>query len=153
MIFGRNGDPAEGLRYLLDRTEIADLIHTYALHIREGNGRNCSHLFDDDAVFEMYDADAEGFRSLRKRIEGRDAIIGHISGSSGPAARVCPLIHNLVIRIDGDRAESACTMTGVAIPGGSDFVGAYQDTLRWDGSWRFTKRAHTTLLHRSASRL
>lgn len=147
---GRNCDPADGLRYLLDRAEIADLVHTYALNIRDGNGRSCRDLFVDDAVFEMYDADGDGIRSLRKQVEGRNAIIDHISGSSGTTARICPMIHNLVIRIDGDRAESSCTMTGTIVPGGSDFIGAYEDWFQWDGAWRFTKRAHTILLHRAS---
>lgn len=118
---GRDSDPTEGLRYLLDRTEIADLVHSYALNIRDGNGRNCAEFFANDAVFEMFGVETDGTRQLRKRIEGRDAIIEHIAGSSGRAGRVCPMIYNLVIRIDGDRAESACTMTGVIIPGGDDF--------------------------------
>lgn len=147
MAAGRNSDSAEDVRYQMDRIEIADLVHTYALNIRDGNGQNCRDLFVDDAVFEMYD-DAGGSRILRKKVQGAAAIIDYILGSSGSTARVCPMIHNLVIRIEGDRAESRCTMTGVIIPGGSDFIGAYQDTLQWDGAWRFTKRAHTILLHR-----
>lgn len=126
-------DPAEGLRYLEDRAAISDLVYTYALNIRDGNGRGCADLFAPDAAFEMYDC-AEGTRQLRKRLEGRDAIIGHITGASTDMARVCPMIHNLVVRVDGDRAESACTMTGIVIPGGHEFVGSYHDEFRWDGT-------------------
>lgn len=147
----RDGDPAEGLRYLLDRTAIADLVYTYALNIRDGNGPGCAELFAEDAIFGMYGMEIDGTRQLRKQIEGRDAIIEHISVSSGGAARVCPMIHNLVIRIDGNSAESACTMTGVVIPGGDDFIGEYRDEFRWEGRWRFVARNHTILLNRPPS--
>jgi ketosteroid isomerase-like protein len=147
---GAAGDTAQALRHLQDRAAIADLVHTYALNIRDGAGAACAELFADDAVFEMFDADpADLSPRLRARIEGREAIIAHIAGASRPGSRVCPMIHNLTIRIDGDAAEGACTMNAVTIPGGHELIGAYRDRFRCDGGvWHFTARAHTILLHR-----
>lgn len=146
-------DCGEALRQLQDRAAIADVVHTYALNIRDGAGTACAELFAEDAVFEMFDADPSGLSPrLRARIEGRDAIIAHIAGASKAGARVCPMIHNLTIRLDGDVAESACTMNAVTIPGGHELIGAYRDRFRYDGeAWRFTARAHTILLHRPAA--
>jgi hypothetical protein len=152
---GRPGgaqDPGEALRQLRDRAAIADVVHTYALNIRDGAGGACAELFTEDAVFEMFDADpADLSPRLRARIEGCDAIVAHISGASKAGARMCPMIDDLVIRIDGDVAESACTMNAVAIPGGHELIGAYRDRFRYEaGAWRFSARAHTILLHRPA---
>ena len=144
-------DPASALRMLTDRSAIADLVHGYALHIRDGKGRACAELFAPDAVFEMFDLDVtHGLRRLRARHEGRDAIIDHIAAASSDGARVCPMIHNLTIAVEGDEAEGACSMTGIVIPGGHAFVGEYRDRFRWDGVWRFSSRAHTILLDRPA---
>lgn len=146
-------DPSDALRQLQDRAAIADVVHTYALNIRDGAGAACADLFVQDAVFEMFDSDPVDLSPrLRARIEGRDAIIAHIAGASKAGARVCPMIHNLTIRIDGDVAESACTMNAITIPGGHELIGAYRDRFRYDvDAWRFTARAHTILLHRPSA--
>ena len=131
------------------RAAIADLVYTYALNIRSGNGAACVELFTADALYEMFVTDpADLSRRLRNRLEGRDAIIAYITGASTPAVRVIPMIHNLIISIDGNEAISTCAMSAVTVPTGDDLVGEYRDTFGFDGKWRFTSRAHTILLHR-----
>lgn len=135
---------------LQHRAAIADLVHTYARHIRAGNGAACADLFTEDAVFEMHVLNPEDMTvALHTRLEGRSAIIDHIIGASSPGARILPMIHNLIVEVDGDRAGSTCAMSAVIVPSGGDFFGEYSDSFRFADGWRFSARKHTILLNRA----
>ncbi|MEJ5979517.1 nuclear transport factor 2 family protein [Novosphingobium sp. PS1R-30] len=135
--------------HLRDCAAITDLVHTYALHVRSGEGQACCALFTEDAVFEMHVLDpADMSLKLHKRLEGRDAVIGHIAGATSPNARILPMIHNLIVEVDGTQASSTCAMSAVTIPDGIDLFGEYSDSFRFTDRWLFSARRHTILLQR-----
>lgn len=130
---------------LAARAAIADLVHTYALNIRTGNAVDCAKLFTDDAVFEIKEAPlgAREPAHLRTRLVGREAISSYLIRASGGQTRVCPMIHNLLIRVDGPEAASNCLMTSLIWPTGEQLIGEYQDSYRLETVWRFSARLFT----------
>jgi len=127
------------------RLAIADLVHTYALNIRRGNGGDCVHLFTEDAVFEVREAPFGSNDAGRTRtsLKGRDAILSYLIRAASADTRVCPLIHNLLIQVDGREAASTCVMTSLVWPSGQQIVGEYQDRYRYETGWRFCSRQFT----------
>ena len=137
------------LQDLADRQAIADLIHTYARHVREGTGGQCGDLFTGDGVFEMREKNPHDPASDRQLlwVEGLAAVRKFIGDSTqaGPV-RICPLIHNLLITLKGDTARAGSVVEGRSFPPGSEVLGVYDDALRRtaDG-WRFARRTFTFL--------
>lgn len=129
------------------RAAITDLVYTYALNIRAGNGAECVKLFTADGVFEVREAPlgGRGAGRTRSRLTGHDAIASYLARASGSDTRVCPLIHNLLIHVDGPEATSNCVMTSFVWPSGQQFIGEYQDSYRYETGWRFTSRLFTML--------
>jgi len=130
------------------RAAIADLVHTYALYIRTGNGAECVRLFTADAVFEVREAPPgrRGAARSRSRVTGHEAISSYLARASGASdTRVCPLIHNLLIRVDGREATSSCIMTSFVWPSGQQFIGEYEDSYKYETTWLFTSRVFTML--------
>ena len=132
---------------LVARAAIADLVHTYALNIRTGNGAECVKLFTEDAVFEVREArvGSPGVGQTRSRLTGHDAISNYLARTATPEMRVCPLIHNLLIQITGREATSTCVMTSLLWSSGQQVIGEYQDSYRYQTGWRFTSRVFTIL--------
>jgi hypothetical protein len=58
---------------------------------------------------------------------------------------VCPLIHNLLIQINGREATSTCVMTSLVWSSGRQIVGEYQDSYRNETGWRFASRIFTII--------
>lgn len=136
---------AFSLTELSDRAEIADLVHTYALHIRNREPEKVSALFTPEAVFEVRDADPLDPVSLklRSRSEGVDRIVASVSGSTG-GNRVFPAIHNLLVTLDGDRASATSLMIATICPGAKETLGEYHDRFeRTEDGWRFSERLYT----------
>jgi len=135
----------DALEVLLAKSDIADLVHTYALHIRNREPERVRGLFTADAAFEVRDADPldPANAQVRKRSEGSDAIVASVGGSTG-ARRVFPAIHNLLIEVCGDRAVATSLMIATICPGGGETLGEYRDSFRktQDG-WRFSERIYT----------
>ena len=129
------------------RAAIADLVHTYAKNVRTGNGSECAKLFTENAVFEVREAlpGSPGLARTRSKVTGHDAIASYVSRTAAPEARVCPLIHNLLIQIDGHEATSSCVMTSIVWSSGKQIIGEYQDSYRYETGWRFTSRIFTIL--------
>jgi len=131
---------------LAARAAIADLIHTYARHIRAGRGAECVQLFTADAVFEVREAPFSSSEPARTRskIAGHEALSNHLAGAIGES-RVCPLIHNLLIEVNGHEALSNCVMTSLVWPSGQQLMGEYQDSFRFEAGtgWRFASRVFT----------
>ena len=124
------------------RTAIADLIYTYARHIRHGEGVECVNLFTEDGVFEIRDAPlgTEGAATVRARLEGHQQIGAYLSHGDGATARVCPVIGNLMISIDGHRATANSVLTATVWPDGKRIMGEYNDSFAFEGIWRFSVR-------------
>jgi SnoaL-like domain len=129
------------------RAAIADLVHTYALYIRAGNGAECAKLFTPEAVFEVREAPlgGRGAARSRSRVTGHDSISSYLARASGSETQVCPLIHNLLIRVAGREATSSCIMTSFVWPSGQQFIGEYEDSYKHETTWLFTSRVFTML--------
>jgi hypothetical protein len=137
--------------HMVARGEVADLVNAYALHVRSREAFRCSEFFTEDAVFETWRTPpGEAKPALANRLEGREAILAYITKASQGAVGVCPMIHNLLIEVNGREATSNCVMAAVTIPAGGEIFGEYQDAFRFDGRWRFSSRKYTILLERPA---
>lgn len=131
--------------------DIADLVNAYALNVRSRNASGSGDFFTEDAWFETWRIPpGEAAPVLANRLEGRDAILAYITKASQGAVTVCPMIHNLLIEVNGRQAASNCVMAAVTIPGGAEIIGEYQDTFAFDGRWRFSSRRYVILLERPA---
>ncbi len=128
------------------RAAIEDLVYAYARNIRAGKGGDCAELFTKDAVFEIREAPLDGHAvgRVRAKLAGHDAILGYLVQSVSSTRRICPMIHNLLIRVNGQEASSDCVMTAF-VSNGQRLVGEYQDRFRYEGSWRFSSRGFTIL--------
>ena len=133
---------------ILDRQAIADLVHTYAKHVRDGTAAQCGGLFTGDGIFEVRERNPHDPASDRElfRIEGDVAMWRFFRENVNGPARICPLIHNIIIALNGDTARASCMMEGRTVPPGDDFLGEYDDALRrTPGGWRFARRTYTFL--------
>ncbi|MFT4045165.1 MAG: nuclear transport factor 2 family protein [Solimonas sp.] len=137
---------AEPLAGLAARAAIADVVHGYAHGIRAGAHADCAALFCDDGVFEIRTlaGGTRGESTPRDRFEGRAAILDYLARGEAANAAVCPLIHNLVIEIDGDEATGHSVMTTLVWPAGKQIAGEYRDRFRREGGrWRIAERVFT----------
>lgn len=133
---------------LQSRVEIADLVHRYAFNVRTGKGLDCASLFIPDAEFEIREMNPQDPDSqrTRQRLVGRDAIVDYIVKSTSHGILVCPLIHNLLVEVEGDHARGHCMMTTRSWPAGYELVGEYQDSFRFQSRWLFESRLYTIYL-------
>ena len=145
---GQRGMTGSGL--LESRAAIEDLVHRYALNVRDRKGDDCHALFTDDATFEVREiepADPTAQAQTRNLLRGKDAIRDYVGRSSKSNMRICPMIHNLLIEMEGDSARSSCIMTTRTWPAGQEMIGQYDDTYHYeDGQWRFRSRTYTIFL-------
>jgi ketosteroid isomerase-like protein len=128
-----------------DRAEVTDLVHRYALHIRRGDPSQAAALFSSDGAFEIREMDPAdpGSLTVRNRAEGADAVAAYISASTA-SARMVPMIHNLIVDLDGDRASASSLMVGRIWPTEREITGEYADSFRREaGGWRFSERIYT----------
>jgi SnoaL-like domain len=135
---------AATIELLAARAQISDVVYRYAQFIRSGRVDDCMKLFTADATFEVRQAvpgDASSVRT-RTKASGHAAILSLISQSAA-AAGVCPLIHNLLIDVNGSEATSSSVMTASVWSSGQTIVGEYQDSFRREGEWRFSARIYT----------
>lgn len=132
---------------LLARAAITDLVHRYAQCVRSGEGIDCTQFFTEGAVFEVREAPIYNPADVRtrSRIIGREAIGAYIGRTTAPETRVCPLISNLLIEVNGHEATSNCVMTSIVWATGRQLIGEYHDTYLFDRRWLFTSRVFTIL--------
>ncbi|MFT4027226.1 MAG: nuclear transport factor 2 family protein [Novosphingobium sp.] len=129
-----------------DRTAVTDLIHRYALHIRSGEPGECAGLFTEDGAFEVRQRDPFDPASLetRSRVTGRDGVAGYVGASGGASLRMVPMIHNVLVELDGDQAKASSLMVGRQWPSTRETLGEYADSFRRvDGRWYFSERIYT----------
>ena len=129
--------------WLASRVEITDLVHGYAHAVRMCDPAACIALFTQDAQFIVRELGCEGPGVIeRTSLSGRDAIDAFLRASL-PTRPITPLIHNLMIEIDGNVAHSRCVMVGAAPAGMPMFMGTYDDSFRREERWLFTRRCFT----------
>lgn len=139
-------DLARRVQAIEDHRAITDLIYRYTEAIRHQRPVDCLDYFTEDAVVELRHTipDCPGQSTLHERFVGRKALASSFDETAGSSARIWPMIHNLRIELDGDRARACCVMMSTIWPHGKEYVGEYRDTLRKgpDG-WLFTERVFT----------
>lgn len=124
---------------------IADLVHDYARAIRHNATEDIEGMFAPDAFFEIRAGHpSSGAFTVQNRLEGAQAIGAFMMMGKGRPHPV-PLIHNLVIALDGDRASALCAMEAQVFGTSERIIGEYRDSfLRIAGKWKFASRIYTT---------
>jgi hypothetical protein len=139
-------ETAARLELLESKAAIADLVHGYAFNIRTGNAAACEQLFTEDAVFEVRErTGGAGITQLRSKLSGRGAIINYLTDGSSSQIRLCPLIQNLIVRVNGREATSTSAMIAFVLPHGKGIIGEYEDNFHYEERWRFCYRIYTIL--------
>lgn len=124
---------------LADREEIRELIAAYAHRV--AHGLPIADLFTDDGVFinirpGQPPSEARG----RAALDARFGSFG--KGDDNPL----PMIHNHLVRIDGDEARGICSNELRLTENGKSIIASayYEDRLRREnGRWRFAERRVT----------
>lgn len=135
---------ADRMARIESRAQIADTVHGYAYAIRHGRPEDAVALFTEDGVFET----REGMPGqvdpvIRSRIEGRAAFHAYLTKGDVASVTMCPMIHNLMITIDGAKARATSVMVGRMLGTSHSIIGEYQDSLRYEGKWMFAERIYT----------
>jgi hypothetical protein len=123
------------IRIMEDREEIRMLLADYCWYATKAEWEKLVALFAEGGTLHIA-LPGGGARHWN----GREEILQSVTALNLP---VIPLLHNEVIKVDGDRAESRCTMHTPLGPDSSSngFVGHYHDQLaKVNGKWRFTAR-------------
>ena len=121
---------------LAAREEIRDLIATYAHRVT--HGRSVADLFTDDGAYihrRSRDAEPEVKR-------GRAELDAHYIDRPDNVGNVTPMIHNLLLSVNGDEARGICSIE-LRIWAGDGVMasGYYEDRFRReDGRWKFVER-------------
>ena len=145
-------DGADRLDTLESHQAIAALVHAYALAIRRDRPEDVPLLFAPGGTFEIRDGHPDRAEfTVRTRLESPEALRDYLLPGKGKPHPV-PMIHNLMIAIDGDTATATSVMEA-PIPGTPHRVlGEYQDAFtRISGRWLFAGRIYT--IYGSASAL
>ena len=131
------GSLEDRIQALEDREAIKDLIYQYAYAVQQGKIEVFLTLFTDDAVLEY---GAMGFYEGTAGLERffRDVCLSPV------LTFACPLLHNHLIKPDGEKASGICTLEIRAVYHGESYVaaGRYEDEyVKKDGTWKFKRRA------------
>jgi len=128
------------LERLETRAAIADLVHGYALAIRHDRPQDVERLFARDGTFEIRESGAQA-RSVQ-RFESPQALVTYLLPRKG--GHPIPIIHNLMIEIEGDTARASSVMVGPILGTAHETFGEYADSfVREDGEWKFASRNFT----------
>jgi len=133
------------IEFLEAKEAIAEQIARYTEAIRLGRPQEVLELMTEDAVVELRHADPGNpvESELVARFVGHDEIRFSFAGEAGPGASVWPMIHNLRVDLEGNRAHTICVLESAVWPVGKQFVGEYRDTwVRVNGTWKFATRSH-----------
>jgi hypothetical protein len=132
---------------VLDRLEaqgaIADLVHAYALAIRREAYEDVAGLFAPGGTFEVHSGQPNEAETTPRQIYASvDELVAFLVAGRGRPGPV-PLVHNLVIEVDGDTASANAVMIARILGTGDEILGEYFDRfLRVDGRWLFAGRKY-----------
>jgi hypothetical protein len=137
-------DLAERIDRVEARLAVADLIHTYARHIRADEPDKVSALFLPDGTFEVRDGHPDrAEHRVRSVYNGRQEVHDHLAPNKGQPHPV-PLIRNLIVEVEGDTARANSVMDATIYGTAHAIQGEYRDTCqRVDGKWYFKSRQYT----------
>jgi hypothetical protein len=77
--------------------------------------------------------------------------MAYLNDGAASQTRLCPLIHNLIIRVNGQQASSNSAMLVFVLTTGKKILGEYADSFRYQHDWRFCARTYTILGEFSAA--
>jgi hypothetical protein len=123
---------------LMDREEIRDVINRYAQYAGQGRGDLMGDLFTEDAILISF-MPVAGRKPLELR--GRVAISNQYMRMQWGVT--IPQIHNCLISVSGDTADSICSQEIRMIEGGQSVItsGYREDSFRRvNGRWLFSSR-------------
>jgi hypothetical protein len=129
---------------LVAKQAITELVHRYGQFVRQDCPELTADLYTPDGVFEVRRGSPDRAEyTIQSRVEGREAIRAMLLPGKGKPHPV-PLIHNLMIAVDGDTAQASCVMVARMSHGEGGFWGEYRDSFaRVEGCWHFSVRIYT----------
>lgn len=130
-------NPEQLLRELADREQIRDLVTLYAHRVT--HGLSSADLFTDDGAY-IHRRTPDGEPEVTR---GRKELDAHYVERPGAAGVATPMIHNLLINLNGDEADSICSIELRLWQAGKSSLatGYYRDRFRReDGRWKFVVR-------------
>lgn len=139
---------SEALEARLDRLEaqaaIADLINAYARAVRRDEPEQVGGLFVPEGTFEVRSGHPDRAEyTVRSRYETPEALVQFLVSQKGGPHPI-PLLHNLMIEVDGDRATANSMMAAPIYGTDKEVFGEYHDSFeRRDGRWLFSARIYT----------
>jgi hypothetical protein len=135
---------AEAPGDLAAKQAITELVSRYGQLVRYDRLDETAELYLPNGVFEVRLGPPDGpHNAVQSHAEGREAIRAMLLPSKGKRHPV-PLIHNLMIEVDGDSARGTCVMQSPTSATGEPFWGEYRDRYaRLDGRWYFAERVFT----------
>jgi hypothetical protein len=98
------------LSALVDREAMADLIHRFGVVLDEQRFDDLPSVFPEDATITTPGDHAQGL----------DAIVAHATRNHTPELRTQHLVTDLVVDLDGDRAQARANYLGVFAIGSGD---------------------------------
>lgn len=128
-----------------DRDAVHDLLLRYALAVDMRDWESFEDCFVDDAVAD-YSSELRGIGIDAPPLKGRDAIVRMTIAGLAPFSATQHFMTNIMIRIDGDYAESSAYVIAHHVEEGieaqSFTLGSiYEDVIVLNGSsWRFASR-------------
>ncbi|MCB2076656.1 MAG: nuclear transport factor 2 family protein [Novosphingobium sp.] len=126
------------------RSAISDLIHAYARAVRYDRPEDVPALFAPGGWFEIRDGHPSRPEfTIRSRMDTPEALGKYLMLGKGKPHPV-PLLHNIMIDLDGDEASATSVMEGQVFGTEHKVFGEYRDRFRRvDGQWLFASRTFT----------
>jgi len=134
----------ERLDVIEAKLAIADLVHDYARAVRHNKVEDVEGMYAPDSFFEVRGGHpSEPEYKVQNRYDGAKAIGAFMMEGKGRPHPI-PLVHNLMIEVDGDRATGLLAMEGQVYGTEHKIIGEYQDSyVRIGGRWKFASRIYT----------
>lgn len=135
---------SERLDSIESRAAIADLVHEYARCVRDDRPEDVPALFAPDGSFEIRDGHpSKPEFAVRARFESPAALGDYLMAGKGKPHPV-PLIHNLMIEVEGDTGTANSVMEAQVFGTEHKVFGEYRDSFRRiAGRWLFASRTYT----------
>lgn len=132
------------LEIAADKLEIAELVHEYARLVRREEYEGLAALFVPEGTFEVRRGhpDRPEFEP-QQRFDTPGDLVAYLVSMRGKPHPV-PLIHNLIVRVEGDAAHASSSMTARVYGTDHSVAGEYLDRFtRSPEGWRFAARTYT----------
>lgn len=137
-------DLARRIDRLESEAAIAGLVHAYARAVRREEVEQVASLFTPVGTFEVRDGHPDRAEyQVRQRFETPEALVAYLLEGKGKPHPV-PLLHNLMIEVDGDTATANSMMAAPIYGTDHEVLGEYRDSfVRLEGRWLFSARIYT----------